>query len=237
MNEERDINIKIIIFEWLRKLKMIFICSFITTDIVIVAKFNTIAEQELEGIIKTILKYVILIMIVWSVIYATIIFARIAMGSKIYSAKEIQETCTYNIIGSVQSVVKKKRSKLITSIGKKLGVLSFDVDNSKYIANVTKACMGNENARKIVGIVGECGERGLSKIEGILRKNGINGIALGNIETESYTIEKLLEIEYVIVVAQCKYTSYGYLNKEMQKLKIWEKNVLGVIVIEDDTLI
>lgn len=197
-------------------------------------------EYDIKGIVKNVIKTMLLAGLIGTLLGLVYYFIVVITSNKISSAKELKDCMGLTVIGEIPTQRKRKFQfvdKWYTWIGE-VSLKSSDYDHiCEYIGRNIQGIL-DENKKTEVVFVSTSNKE---KLEPIVRKvkksKGLYNLKLaGNVLVDPLAIDMVQNADYVVLVEEQDKTTITQIQDEIERIKLWKKTVIGVIVIEADAL-
>lgn len=244
--EEKEISIKELLFsiasKWRGILRVMLVTIVVTLLINIISAINYIEILGVVVIIKAIFKQIIINSIVAIILMAAIYACVFLFTDTIKSIQEFTMVCNMPILGCIARKEEKYVLKIDKWIKRTKGI-RFKISEielqKEYIAKVLENNITAENVKsKIkVAIVSsysiDCAE--LVK-DSIIDKvsNVIEIIAVSDINMSPYSIDEIINADYVVFAEYQGKSKYYELEQAIHIMEEWEKKVMGIVLVEVD---
>ena len=155
------------------------------------------------------------------------------MSDKLYSPKELRSRFQVKLLGVLPVAGKPKQGFIDSWLNRLEGRVSQNAadSESQLIAANIKNQIGSI---KTILIAGCASPESVSQVAAYLREqlSGIQIVFGGNILQNADAILKLPECDSIVLVEQCRVSSYSSVELEMEKIRDLKKELLGFVVFE-----
>ncbi len=155
------------------------------------------------------------------------------MSDKLYSPKELRSRFQVKLLGVLPVAGKPKQGFIDSWLNRLEGRVSQNAadSESQLIAANIKNQIGSI---KTILIAGCASPESVSQVAAYLREqlSSIQIVFGGNILQNADAILKLPECDSIVLVEQCRVSSYSSIELEMEKIRDLKKELLGFVVFE-----
>lgn len=155
------------------------------------------------------------------------------MSDKLYSPKELRSRFQVKVLGALPVAGKPKQGFIDSWLNRLEGRVSQNAADpeSQLIAANIKNQVGST---KTILIAGCAAPESVAQVTAYLREqlSGIQIVSGGNILQNADAILKLPECDSVVLVEQCRVSSYSSVELEIEKIRDLKKELLGFVVFE-----
>lgn len=207
-------------------------------------------EYELSTIAKNSLKKMFLGLIIVAVLVAGFIAFRSIISDKVQTAQDLKGRFGLRIIAQIPRKRKKSTWNWIDLIFAKLGGLTVkESDAEQLVAWAAqsisaelavhakeKADAETANQKNIkLAFTGSIAEDEIKNLlSGMKWENGFSADSIPNILQNPASVSAVMDADYVILVEKQEESSYSQIERELEELTAWKREVLGVIVLGVD---
>lgn len=206
-------------------------------------------EYEKSAIAKDSLKKMILGFIIVGVLVAGFIAFRSILSDKVQSAQDLRGRFGLRIIAQIPLVRKKRILTWIDRSFAKIGGLAVNEKDAEQLTalaaqsikaelathtnEVTDTVAANQKIRlAFTGNVSESEIKNL--LSGMKWEEGFSVGSVPNILQNPDAVSAVTNADYIILVEKQEESTYSQIERELEELKAWKKEVLGVIVLGVD---
>lgn len=207
-------------------------------------------EYELSAIAKDSLKKLILGFIIVAVLVAAFIAFRSIISDKVQASQDLKGRFGLRTIAQIPQTRKKRAWNWIDRGFAKIGGLTVkESDAEQLIALAAQSISaeltaqtkensgkGSANQETIkLAFTGSVAEEEIKALlSGMKWGNGFSADSVPNILQNPAAVSSITEADYVILVEKQEVSSYSQIERELEELRAWKKEVLGVIVLGVD---
>lgn len=245
VNEEKEINLKDLLFNILKNWRTIFIASIPFTFLMMIFKFKKIFEKpQIFDLIVSILKTALVGYVVGIVVITFYYLFRTLLDDSIKSAEEIESYTKLNLIGTIPKLENTKENKVDLCIKKYIGGISLkNKDKEKLINCIAKEIEVEKNL-KAKGKINIALVSSESKETTIDFANMINDKisdeltlnAAGNIMKDPEGINIASSSDYIILIERQLKSKHSDLIQILRRLNGWNKEILGLVLLDVDAI-
>ena len=191
---------------------------------------------QTNNIVKSVIKSFVIGGVIGGVISFIWYAFKSAITDTVLSAGEIKKRFNILILGEIPKRTKKKSfidNKIATLFGETKLSESTSVCNMIF-SNINAILSGIEN--KTVGLIGDLEDDSIMELLKNIEKNecGASVEIIGDILNSAEAINMAQKVDYVILVETQGKSKYTQISEEIERLHIWKKELLGVIVRDVD---
>lgn len=207
-------------------------------------------EYELAAIAKDSIKKMILGFIIVAVLVAGFIAFRSILSDKVQAAQDLKSRFGLRMIAQIPQTRKKRALDWIDRSFAKMGGLAVKESDAEQLialasqsisAELTahakaKADTGTADQKNIkLAFTGSIAEDEIKNLlSGMKWEDGFSANSIPNILQNPASVSAVMDADYVILVEKQEESSYSQIERELEELKAWKKEVLGVIVLGVD---
>lgn len=214
---------------------------------------------ELASIVKDSVKNMFLYFVIVIVIGVGFIAFRYIISDKVQDAKDLKNRFGLRVIAQIPKVHKKRVCVWVDRVFARMCGLTLAESDVEQLMKVTAQsinaelsfCMQDEKVisqgnsedtqmqrlgvnQKII-FTGSIGEEEMKKLlSGMEWESGISISSAPNILCAPSAIPAVMDADYVILVEKQEESRYSEIERELEELAAWKKEVLGVIVLGVD---
>ena len=200
-------------------------------------EWEAISEPVLETVklSTTVAKYGLIGALVGFVLACGIVFVQFLAQGKVYSAKELRDTCRLSILGVLTTPAAKKIGKLDRKIRKAEG--RPDGSREEEMLRLTAATIATRtpDAKNLL-VTGDLPIEQLNGLADTLARSealaGRKVTAAGSVLTCASTVPEAHAADAIILAADCACSRYELVNDQKEQLHQLGKTILGCIVYE-----
>ena len=247
--QERQINIRELVFAVAQNWRKIFIFTIlamvVTLFLNIPSAISYLGKLGVVLIAKVLIKQLIFIGIATFVGCIIVYFFVYITSDKIKSVIDYSLNCDIKLLG-VSTKENHRHKNMIDNLFKKCrGIGIYYSEQDEYIQriiNVIKAELSvrNKESKVEIALVSVCEKEIISKFMNLLNKkmqdDGIIFREAANILTSAESVETVTCVDYVIMVESEDKTTYSKLNSSIKLIASWEKDIIGMILVNVDAL-
>lgn len=207
-------------------------------------------EYELSAIAKDSIKKMILGFVIVAILVAAFIAFRSILSDKVQAAQDLKGRFGLRMIAQIPRTRKKRTWRWIDQGFAKLGGLAIrESDAEQLIAlaaqsiNAELAAQTKEKADAettnqksiqlaFTGSIAE--EEIINLLSGMNWGTGVSASSVPNILQNPASVSAVMQADYIVLVEKQEESSYSQIERELEELKAWKKEVLGVIVLGVD---
>ncbi len=208
-------------------------------------------EYEKSAIAKDSLKKMILGFIIVGVLVAGFIAFRSILSDKVQSAQDLKGRFRLRLIAQIPLVRKKRILACFDRIFAKMGGLTISEKDAAQLTALAAqsikaelAAHADENKdtetanRKVkLAFTGNVNEDEIKNLlSGMEWENPFSADSVPNILQNPASVSAVMDADYVVLVEKQEDSSYSQIERELEELKAWKKEVLGVIVLGVDSI-
>lgn len=244
--DDREIDLKDMLFYICKRWRSLLIGTLIIMIAMILIRVP--AMTELSGaaaVFKQLVKYA-LIGIVAGIILMCIVYAvSYVISGKIKSESDFRSNCRMNVLGVLPRVDNSKMNRIDRWIRQLFGVelKSRNLDKlSDRMAEELKAILSTKGKEKedtnnvpCVAVVSTESDSSAKQLTVLLEpklKGSIRIISAGDILTKAESIQTVMKASWIVMVEKIGVSEYRKLEDGVKKLALWNKNVLGMVLID-----
>lgn len=207
-------------------------------------------EYEQSAIAKDSLKKMILGFIIVAVLVAAFIAFRSILSDKVQAAQDLKGRFGLRMIAQIPRTRKKRAWGWIDRCFAKMGGLSVrQSESEQLVALAAQSICAELTARTAekgdgkntkpetikLAFTGSVAEEDIKALlSGMKWENGFSADSVPNILQNPTAVSAVTGADYVILVEKQEVSSYSQIERELEELKAWKKEVLGVIVLGVD---
>lgn len=246
--EEREISIKEIFYYVCSRWRSI--AAVVVFSMIVVMAINIPGAIEYHIILgdsviaKEIAKYMIIVGVLLGVLITIFYVMKFLFTDTIKSVNEFAMICKMDIIGKI--VAKKHKNSIFDRWLRKLNgikiVYKEKEQHAEYIAKVIGKSVqdcNNQSEKVKIAIISSNNLETAKTVEqtvGVRVDSNIELFSVGDICASPEALTYVMDAEFVIL-AECQGKSKYYeMEQVISKLKLWNKKILGVILIDVDAL-
>lgn len=255
---EKEIDLKDMLFYICKRWRSILVGMLAFMLAVVIFKLSSVMNLNGAGaVFKQIIKYAVIGLIVGFVVMAVFYAAMYAFTGRIKSESEFKTCCKLCVLGVLPKIDEKKLNGIDRFVRHVFGVdrKAEDFDGlSDRLSEEIKALLsvrsngncrneGNDkNAEKCtphVSVISSEGETVSVKMAGFFEKklnSSANVTSAGDILTSAKGVQDVVNAASVIVVERIGTSKYVKVEEELTKLLQWEKDILGVVLLDGDMI-
>lgn len=249
MNEERQINIRELVFAIIQKWRRIAVCTLISmvlTGIInIPSAIKYVNQLGVILVIKTLLKQVLFIGIITLVGIVIIYFFMYITSDKIKSVVDYSLNCDIKLLGISTRKNYTYNNFFDRYIKKCRGINVHYSEQDEYIKriiNVIKAelAVRDNEAEFKIALVSECANEVISDLKKLLDEKiedeKIVFTLAGDVLKSAESVDTVMRAKYIIMVGCEEMTTYSNLNNSLELMKTWQKDIIGMILVNVDAM-
>ena len=209
-------------------------------------------EFSVSWIVKDSIKKMIISFIIGGILATIFIAFAYIMSDKLQDAKELEERFGLRVIAQIPRVHKKRVWVGLDRLFARMGGLMFKENDVGALTKVasqsvcaelmvrgSEPCVqGMKNDPKIklvfTGNVSKAESEEL--LSGMSWGEGYSVQCVSNVLRDPAAIPIVTNADYIILVEKQEKSTYSEIGRELEALKAWKKEVLGVIVIGVDAI-
>lgn len=209
-----------------------------------------IKEYELSTIARGSLKKMILGLFIVAVFMTGFIAFQSILSDKVQSAQDLKGRFRIRIIAQIPRVRKKRVLNWIDRLFAKMGGLAVNESDAEQLVALaaqsinaelaarakekTEAGTGTQKNIKLV-FTGSIAEDEIKNLlSGMKWENRFTADSVPNILQNPAAVPAVMDADYVILVEKQEESSYSQIERELEELTVWKREVLGVIVLGVD---
>ena len=245
IKDEKEISIKELIVSVLLQWKKILIVGVIAILIVVIGNISeAIKYIDILGagkVVKILLKQSIIYGILAAVACGGYYAAVYLFTDNIKSVNDFVGATNIPVIGCIPD--SKNKGRIDRLIKKIVGVRLYKDNRDEYIAHIAKTIEADLMARNVsktdVACVVSSGvENATSLVKAIDNKMSadISLVNAGDINVSSEGVSAVMQTKYIILLEQEGASKYRELKHTCQKLSSWNKDILGAVLVDVDSI-
>ncbi len=203
------------------------------------------AEYTLIELIKNAIKLLIISGVIAGITLGVIVAISILMSGKLLNPEDIKNRFGLYVIGQLPTEYVKKSFVVISRWVSDFGGITIKQEDYNRLARMIGSSLksdlhSSEESRewKKIAFTGTVKEEEIKKL---LERLDIGAsyklICASDILTNAESIEKVANADCVVLVEKQEQTKIADIAKELEALQVWNKKVLGVIVLNTDVVV
>ncbi len=199
-------------------------------------------EYTFSEIVKGSIKMLIIGFIVGAVIAAVYIAFRYIATDKLQDAKELKDRFGLRVIAQLPGVHKKRVWVGFDRLFARMGGLVLQEKDAAQLAQVAALSVsaelsGAEKSGRKLAFTGTVEKEEIEKLLSQMKwESGYTVCSAANILHDPAAVAEVNAADYVILVEKQEESCCAQIERELEQLKAWKKNVLGVIVVGVDAI-
>lgn len=207
-------------------------------------------EYELAAIAKDSLKKMFLGLIIVAVLVAGFIAFQSIFSGRVQAAQDLKERFRLRIIAQIPQQHKKRiLNRIDRAFAKMSGLIVNESDAEQLVAlaaesisaeiaartkeKTEKGTVSQKNIK--LAFTGSIAEDEIKNLLSDMKwENGFSAVSVPNILQNPAAVSAVMDADYVILVEKQEESSYSQIERELEELTVWKKEVLGVIVLGAD---
>lgn len=206
-------------------------------------------EYEKSAIAKDSLKKMILGFIIVGILVAGFIAFCSILSGKVQSAQDLKGRFRLRVIAQIPLARKKRVLTCIDRLFAKMGGLtvnekdaaqlttlaaqSIKAELTAHTDNVKETAAANQGIK--LAFTGSIPENEIKTLlSGMKWEDGFSAYSVPNILQNPDAVSAVTNADYIILVEKQEESTYSQIERELEELKAWKKEVLGVIVLGVD---
>lgn len=245
MNNEKEVNLKELFYIVCKQWRYILLIPIISSVILLITKIKNIMSgtQDLN-IMESVFNPILIGYALGVLVVALFCTCRFAMSDRIKSPTELWNYSNINLIGVIPRPQAKRDRKFDFFVKRVLGKIKIkrnDCDELvKCIVSEIKAEINiKAKGKSRIALVSSDSLETASEFESLIRDKLPDEISLclsGDIRLSSEGIKSAAEADYVILVERQFKSRYSDLEEICRRLKIWKKEILGIVLLDVDAV-
>lgn len=207
-------------------------------------------DYELAAIAKNSLKKMFLGLIIVAVLVAGLIAFQSIFSDKVQAAQDLKGRFGLRIIAQIPQIHNKRALHRLDRAFAKMGGLIVNESDAEQLVTLAaesisaeiaartkeKAESGTVSQKKIkLAFTGSIAEDEIKNLLSDMKwENGFSAGSVPNILQNPAAVSAVTDADYVILVEKQEESSYSQIERELEELTVWKKEVLGVIVLGAD---
>lgn len=245
INEEKEINLKDLLFNILKNWRTILIFSVPFMFFAVAFKLKKIFENQLIiSLIISMIKTAVVGYIIGVFAIAFYYLFKFILEDSIKSAQEIENYTKLNLIGVVPKLQKDKENQVDFFIKRHIcGISLKNEDKEKLIRCMAREIEVEKNLKskdKVnIALVSSESNETAAEFANMINGSISNEVTLsvaGNIIKNPEGIDVAYNSDYIILVERQIKSKYSDLNQILRRLNVWNKEILGIVLLDVDAI-
>lgn len=198
-------------------------------------------EYESAAIVKDSIKKMILCFIIVVVLVVGVLAVCYIVSDKVRDAKDLKNRFGLRVLAEIPKARKKRCFGWVDSMFAKMCGLVLKESEAELLTKVAAQSMSAElaahmgDAAKKLVFTGSIREEEIkSLLSGMEWASGISVCSVASILCDPSAVTAVMDADYVVLVEKQEESCYSQIERELEKLAAWKKEVLGVIVLGVD---
>lgn len=205
-----------------------------------VAAGEPVFQYSMTNIIRSIIKYALIAGLAGILLSLFYYFLIAIITNRVLSEKDLKQRTGITVIGAIPKKKIRKTyyiDKLIARIGEiSLESSKYDII-CKYIGCNIQGIL-NENVGSKIAVTSTLNKAKLESVIGEIQKgSSLYKLELvGNVLTDPSSVDLVRKADNVILVVEQGKATYTQIQNEIEHITLWNKSIIGAIMIEADAL-
>lgn len=207
-------------------------------------------EYEPAAIAKDSLKKMFLGLIIVAVLVAGFIAFQSVLSDKVQTAQDLKGRFGLRIIAQIPQIHGKRVLHRIDRAFAKMGGLILNESDAEQLVTLAAQSISAEITARTkekteagtvshktikLAFTGSIAEDEIKKLLSDMKwENGFSASSVPNILQNPAAVSAVMDADYVILVEKQEESSYSQIERELEELTVWKREVLGVIVLGVD---
>lgn len=246
--EEKEINLNDMLLYICKRWRGLLLSAIVVMVLCILVKVPTLLE--LKGavtILRQIIIYALIGVLIGFILMFIIYAVLYALNGKIKSENEFKSNCRINVLGVLPKINGKKLNGIDRLVRHMFGVVRYVGDfemltermseEIKAVLSVDGSDKEGKTAVSYVAVVSTESDETANELANLINdklNEKAKVIAAGNILKNAESIRIVMKSDRVLLAERIAVSKYQMVEETYQKLAMWEKDVVGIVLFDGD---